>query len=443
MWRLTGAIGIDNLCLSNMPKTEMPSGALVLLILRVLRSGPLHGYAIAQRIHVLSSEVLRVEEGSLYPALQRILLKGWVKSEWGTPRPTARSASTAHSRRPEATRGRALRLRPREQGHPVRLEDRVVESPHDRAVASLRYLLNRRRFDPELTEELEFHREMAARDGGRGWATRSAARGCAGRVGLDVDRPARSGPALRGAQLWRSPGFTLAAVVMLAIGIGAKIAAFGFFNLVVLRPLPVRDPDTLLRFERRARQSATDLPYPEMAFSARTRDAVGGAGLTSTRLPRGGGRSRQRALRHGEFLRGTGRPAALGRGSTNAATTRRRRAGRGAGVRVLAAPVRCRPVRGRHDPPERQAGHGRRRGAAEIQRPERNQPGLWAPLAPAAVFRPRQPAAHGLLGPTAPGQDVGPHAARRTPPWPRRNWRACRRRCDRASQRHLGRRDPD
>jgi PadR family transcriptional regulator, regulatory protein PadR len=66
-----------------MPKTEMPSGALILLILRVLRSGSLHGYAIAQRIHVLSSEVLRVEEGALYPALQRILLKGWVTSEWG------------------------------------------------------------------------------------------------------------------------------------------------------------------------------------------------------------------------------------------------------------------------------------------------------------------------------------------------------------------------
>ena len=61
----------------------MPSGALVLLILRVLRSGSLHGYAIAQRIHVLSSEVLHVEEGALYPALQRILLKGWVTSEWG------------------------------------------------------------------------------------------------------------------------------------------------------------------------------------------------------------------------------------------------------------------------------------------------------------------------------------------------------------------------
>ena len=61
----------------------MPSGALAMLILRVLRSGPLHGYAIAQRIHTLSSEVLHVEEGALSPALQRILLKGWVTAGWG------------------------------------------------------------------------------------------------------------------------------------------------------------------------------------------------------------------------------------------------------------------------------------------------------------------------------------------------------------------------
>src|SRR5580692_8829229 len=66
-----------------MPKNDMPSGALALLLLRVLRSGPLHGYAIAQRIHSLSSEVLRIEEGALYPALQKILLKGWVTAEWG------------------------------------------------------------------------------------------------------------------------------------------------------------------------------------------------------------------------------------------------------------------------------------------------------------------------------------------------------------------------
>jgi PadR family transcriptional regulator, regulatory protein PadR len=66
-----------------MPRNDMPSGALVMLILRVLRSGSLHGYAMAQRIHALSNELLEVEEGSLYPALQKILLKGWATAEWG------------------------------------------------------------------------------------------------------------------------------------------------------------------------------------------------------------------------------------------------------------------------------------------------------------------------------------------------------------------------
>jgi transcriptional regulator len=61
----------------------MPAGALALLILRVLRSGPLHGYAIAQRIHQLSADALRVEEGSLYPALQKILRQGWARAAWG------------------------------------------------------------------------------------------------------------------------------------------------------------------------------------------------------------------------------------------------------------------------------------------------------------------------------------------------------------------------
>jgi transcriptional regulator len=54
-----------------------------MLILRVLHSGSLHGYAIAQRIHLLSSEVLAVEEGLLYPTLQKMLVKGLVIAEWG------------------------------------------------------------------------------------------------------------------------------------------------------------------------------------------------------------------------------------------------------------------------------------------------------------------------------------------------------------------------
>src|SRR5690242_7593443 len=64
-----------------MPRDDgLPPGTLTMLILRVLASGPLHGYAIAQRIHLLSREELSVEEGSLYPALQKLLLKGWVRA---------------------------------------------------------------------------------------------------------------------------------------------------------------------------------------------------------------------------------------------------------------------------------------------------------------------------------------------------------------------------
>jgi PadR family transcriptional regulator, regulatory protein PadR len=65
-----------------MPEPSMPPGTLVMIVLRVLHAGPLHGYAIAQRIHQISGAMLQVEEGSLYPALQRILLKGWAKAEW-------------------------------------------------------------------------------------------------------------------------------------------------------------------------------------------------------------------------------------------------------------------------------------------------------------------------------------------------------------------------
>jgi transcriptional regulator len=65
-------------------RDEIPPGTLYLLILKTLaRNGEMHGYEIANYIQLLSEEVLQVEEGSLYPALQRMLIKGWVKAEWG------------------------------------------------------------------------------------------------------------------------------------------------------------------------------------------------------------------------------------------------------------------------------------------------------------------------------------------------------------------------
>lgn len=67
-----------------MHRDEIPPGTLYLLILRTLsRSGEMHGYEIANAIQRLSANVLEVEEGSLYPALQRMLIKGWVTAKWG------------------------------------------------------------------------------------------------------------------------------------------------------------------------------------------------------------------------------------------------------------------------------------------------------------------------------------------------------------------------
>jgi transcriptional regulator len=62
---------------------ELLPGTLDLLVLKTLAGGEQHGYGIAQRLKLLSDDVLQVGESSLYPALQRLLLKGWVKAEWG------------------------------------------------------------------------------------------------------------------------------------------------------------------------------------------------------------------------------------------------------------------------------------------------------------------------------------------------------------------------
>ena len=62
---------------------ELLPGTLYMLVLRTLSRGPLHGYAIAKRVREASGQSLVIEDGSLYPALNRMLIKGWLKAEWG------------------------------------------------------------------------------------------------------------------------------------------------------------------------------------------------------------------------------------------------------------------------------------------------------------------------------------------------------------------------
>jgi transcriptional regulator len=64
------------------PRSDLLQGTLDLLILQVVSLGPLHGYAIAQRLQQMSRDVLQVQQGSLYPALHRLEARGWLKAEW-------------------------------------------------------------------------------------------------------------------------------------------------------------------------------------------------------------------------------------------------------------------------------------------------------------------------------------------------------------------------
>ncbi len=93
-----------------MPRVTQPGrkdlfpGALEMMVLRTLQRQPLHGYALAQQIKRTSNELLQIEEGSLYPALQRMLKHGWLKAHWGT------SSSSRRVRIYEITRAGAKRL---------------------------------------------------------------------------------------------------------------------------------------------------------------------------------------------------------------------------------------------------------------------------------------------------------------------------------------------
>ncbi len=130
------------------------------------------------------------------------------------------------------------------------------------------YLCNSRRLEAELQADMEFHREMAARAGRNNFGNMLRIREHAreawvwtwlDRLLQDLHYGARI--------LARTPGFTIITVLVLAIGIGVNISAFGLFDMVALKPLPVRDPASLVRLERRSPHAYTsEMAYPSFVF---------------------------------------------------------------------------------------------------------------------------------------------------------------------------------
>ncbi|HEY6273514.1 MAG TPA: ABC transporter permease, partial [Terriglobales bacterium] len=132
----------------------------------------------------------------------------------------------------------------------------------------IQYFINRSRMEAELAREMEFHREMAAHSGRSNFGNKlrmlEESREAWGWMWLD-----RLCQDLRYAArtLARAPGFTLTAVLVMAIGIGVNVAAFALFDVVALEPLPVRDPGSLVRLQRRSPEIISgEMPFAMAMF---------------------------------------------------------------------------------------------------------------------------------------------------------------------------------
>ena len=171
-------------------RIDLPQGTLELLILRTLALEPQHGWAISERIRQVSSDVLQVRQGSLYPALHRLERRGWITASWGT---------SEHNRQ-----AKFYALTPAGR--------RQLESDVDAIKDDCRQAWGLRLVD-DVAQDLRF--------GARG--------------------------------LWRNPGFAVGSLFIVAFGVAAATAIFSVANATFVRPLPYPEADRLVavtRFQR-------------------------------------------------------------------------------------------------------------------------------------------------------------------------------------------------
>ena len=250
-------------CLLKTRRIELLQGTLDLLILRTLLLGPAHGHAIAKAIELNSDEVLQVEQGSLYPALHRLIKRGWIAAEDGTSennrrakfyrlRRKAASSSTVETSKWDKLAGAIARIL-----RPAKQENKPAPGR------------DRKRLLAELESDLQNHIERETQDNiARGMSPEDA-RFAAMRKFGNVTRVKEDTREVWTAawldqllqdfrfafrMLRKSPVFAPVAVLTLALGIGANTAIFTIIDSVMLRAIPVSNPQQLVVFSWKARK---------------------------------------------------------------------------------------------------------------------------------------------------------------------------------------------
>jgi len=238
------------------PKAEVLQGTLDLLVLKTLDTmGPMHGFGIAQRIQQVSEDLLRLNQGTLYPALLRLEQRGWISSKWGVSenKRNAKFYSLTRSGRRQL-RDEAAGWEPNGCRDQSRAQGHLMTEPVRTLAARFLALFHRGSLDRDLDAELRSHVDIAIEHNLQNGMSLAQARREAllGFGGLEqtkqIYRERRGLPFLEtllqdlrfGVRvLWRSPGFSLLAILCLTLGIGTNAAVFSWVEGILLRPYPL------------------------------------------------------------------------------------------------------------------------------------------------------------------------------------------------------------